>query len=79
MFIFIFLSEYSNIIVLTGLLSILFIKIKIILWLFLLLSLLVVRACYARIRYDVVINMSWLLLFPILINSLIINFIYKFL
>lgn len=65
LFVLIFLAEYSNIIILLFIWLLLFIKINIMNLLVRIWLLIIVRSCYPRVRYDILIKFSWFKLAPI--------------
>lgn len=77
LFIILFLTEYRNILVLTNVAVFLFIKFNFILWSLIFILILLIRACFPRIRYDSLINLFWYKGLGIIIFTFIIVLAFK--
>jgi len=63
-FITIFLTEYSSLIWLVYIFSLMWIRFLVIKWCLILFSLILIRRCFPRIRYDLVISFIWTKILP---------------
>ena len=77
-FVFIFLSEYINILFFSGFIAILIRK-SWILWAISMQAMLLTRACFPRVRYDFLIEYAWLKILPLTICLAFIISSIKFL
>lgn len=73
LFILIFLSEYSNLIFLRIFIRFMLLYKHILFFSLIMLLVLIVRTCFPRLRYDLIINYSWLKILPCVIFMSIIR------
>lgn len=75
----IFLSEYLNILFFTAVLMILLLNLKASLWFLIICCVLLIRSCFPRIRFDTLLEISWLKLLPVVSFIVLIIYPIKFL
>lgn len=75
-FTFIFLAEYINMLIFSGIIVLIFLSSFNIWWVIIFIVILLIRACYPRLRYDFLIEYAWLKILPlsICLVSIILSF-----
>jgi NADH:ubiquinone oxidoreductase subunit H len=76
-FVLFFLKEYGRLIFFRVLIRILYFEGRLLVSYIIISLLLFLRSCFPRVRYDVIIRVSWFIILPVVINFLLVVIIFS--